>query len=313
MRYIGTLFSRLAESTLDLELFYEVKANLRYDQLVLLRAGGVTALQPGIESFSSAVLARMRKGCTGMQNVQLLRWCEELGIIVHWNILGGFPGESPDDYGRMAALLPLLTHLAAPSVAAPVRLDRYSIFYTQPDAFDITRIRPVPAYYYCYPLGRNELARLAYYFDFDYADGRRPWTYLTPVALETRAWGALRAQGATHWPRLDATSDGDGLLVVDTRPVATAARHALTGLAAQLYRACDSAHRPAALAELLDADPAVVRATADALIGAKLMIEMDGQLLSLAVFRDRCATTSSLASHDRSHSTQAADPVLSLV
>jgi len=41
LRYIDTLFPRLAESGLDLELFYEVKANLRYDQLWKLQRGGI--------------------------------------------------------------------------------------------------------------------------------------------------------------------------------------------------------------------------------------------------------------------------------
>ena len=312
MRYIGSLFPRLAAEGTDLELFYEVKANLRYDQLAALRAGGVRAIQPGIESFSSAVLTRMRKGCTGLQNVQLLRWCDELDIAVHWNILAGFPGESPDDYARMAELLPRLTHLGPPMVAAPVRLDRYSMFFVQPDAFDLTKIRPAPAYYYCFPLGRGELARLAYFFDFDYADGRRPWSYLADVAVETRRWGALHGQAAEHRPRLDASFGGDEVVVRDTRPVATAPRHVLTGLAARVYLRCDTAQRVDGAARALDVEESDVRDVVASLVAANLMIEMDGHVLSLAVFRDR-PTAPISERNGRSHQTQAPDPVLSVV
>ena len=93
VRHISTLFPRLRDSGLDLELFYEVKANLRFDQLVTLKAGGVTSIQPGLESLSNEVLRLMKKGCTALQNIQLLRWCKELDIRVAWNILSGFPGE----------------------------------------------------------------------------------------------------------------------------------------------------------------------------------------------------------------------------
>ena len=34
LRYVETLFPKLKESGLGLQLFYEVKANMRYDQVV---------------------------------------------------------------------------------------------------------------------------------------------------------------------------------------------------------------------------------------------------------------------------------------
>ena len=114
MRYIDTLFPRLAASGLEPELFYEVKSNLRFDQLVKLHQGGVRQIQPGIESLSNQVLRLMDKGVTGFQNIQLLRWCEEIGIECSWNLLAGFPGESPQEYARMAELVPQLAHLNPP-------------------------------------------------------------------------------------------------------------------------------------------------------------------------------------------------------
>jgi hypothetical protein len=65
---------------MELELFYEIKFNLPYERLAALRTGGVRALQPGIESFSKQVLRLMRKVRTALQNIQLLRWCEELVV-----------------------------------------------------------------------------------------------------------------------------------------------------------------------------------------------------------------------------------------
>ena len=73
MKYINTLFPRLRESGLGIELFYEVKSNLRYEQLTTLYEGGLRGIQPGVESFSNEILRLMKKGCTGLQNIQMLR------------------------------------------------------------------------------------------------------------------------------------------------------------------------------------------------------------------------------------------------
>src|SRR5215470_7576960 len=104
----------------------------------------------------------MKKGVTGFQNVQLLKWAEEVGIVPAWNILAGFPGESPAEYDKMAALEP-------PTGCSPIRLDRFSPLFNQAEASGLRRVRPTLAYYFVFPLGRRELARLAYFFDFDYA------------------------------------------------------------------------------------------------------------------------------------------------
>ena len=37
----------------------------------------------------------MKKGVTELQNVRLLKWCAELGIVPNWALMYGFPGEDP--------------------------------------------------------------------------------------------------------------------------------------------------------------------------------------------------------------------------
>jgi ribosomal peptide maturation radical SAM protein 1 len=288
MKYVPALFRRLEESGMELELFYEVKSNLRYDQLAALRAGGVCAIQPGIESFSNQVLRLMRKGCTSLQNIQLLRWCEELGVKAGWNLLAGFPGESPSEYDRMAELIPLLTHLQPPAGCSPVRLDRFSPFFTRAEQLGLSRVRPAPAYYYVFPLGRKELARLAYFFDFDYADDRRPLEYIAGLSREVQRWLAAKANGESQSPRLDAVFADGEIVVTDTRSSATAASHHLSGAAAKIYMQCDSAQSLAGLRKRFSgqADD-VIGETLPDLLDAKLMIRDEDHYLSLAVFRNR--------------------------
>ena len=202
-------------------MFYEVKANLRHDQLAKLRAGGIRQIQPGIESFSDQVLQLMDKGVTGLQNIQLLRWCEELGIDCAWNLLAGFPGEEP---GRVRA------HGRAAPAAHPsrpadvVRAAAARPLQPVPRARRGVRLPPhaaVARVLLRVPARPPRAGRLAYFFDFDYDDGRRPEEYLEPVQRAVQDWWEAR-MSADARPRLDAEHDGDAIVVTDTRRVAVA-------------------------------------------------------------------------------------------
>ena len=92
-RYFESLLPELAKSPPPSPVFWETKSSLKKEQVRLLADAGVTRIQPGIESLSDAVLKLMRKGVTAFQNVQLLKWCRELGVTPYWNLLWGFPDE----------------------------------------------------------------------------------------------------------------------------------------------------------------------------------------------------------------------------
>ena len=292
VRLIQSLFPMLQKSGLGLDLFYEVKANLRYDQVALLKTGGVSSIQPGIESFSNEILRIMDKGCTGLQNIQLLRWCEEVGIMPAWNLLAGFPGEPIAEYERTAELLPRLTHLHPPTSCSPIRLDRFSPLFTRAVQFGLKSVRPSPAYYYVYPFGRRELASLAYFFDFDYPDGRNPRDYIAGVSNEVSNWLQARGPGGKpeEYPRLDAVStDGGDVWITDTRPCAPAPTRLLTGHRAEILLRCDSAQNVPALVRHLrgTVDESGIRAALAELDAQKLVVEMEGHYGSLPVIRKR--------------------------
>ena len=287
LKYIDTLFPELTRTGSTLEFFLETKANMRFEQLRTLRQGGVRAIQPGIESFSNQVLQLMRKGSTGLQNIQLLRWCEELGITVFWNLLYGFPSESPAEYVRMAELIPLLTHLQRPGYCGRIHVDRFSPLFESAEC-GITDLRPASAYSYLYPLLPQQLQNLAYFFEFDCADGQKPAKYTRALSEEVERW---LEWNRPNRPRLDLFQTDSVVIITDTRACATRPTFVLTGLDAKLYLACDSAQTPASAARKLgDAGNELevcemLRSFRD----ARLMVEMDGRYLSLAVFRNRAA------------------------
>lgn len=234
LKYFKTLLPELANRKLDVSLFYETKSNLKKDQIRLLREAGVTTIQPGIESFSDAVLKLMKKGVSGLQNIQLLKWCKELGVTPMWNFLIGFPGEAPADYRRMSDLTPRVCHLPCPITVAAIRLDRFSPNFNQSDHFGFTKVRPLPFYDFLYDLPDEVRRNLAYYFAYEYKAPQEVARYAEPLVKSVHAW-------RTTWRHAELVSVDleDRLVIFDTRPRAAAPVSLLTGDDRALYLACD--------------------------------------------------------------------------
>ncbi len=182
----------LSERDHDLEIFCETKSNLRKDQIALLAAAGIYEVQPGIESFDSGTLKLMKKGVTGMQNVAFLKWAQQFGVAAYWNILYGFPNETPEAYAHQLDVMRRITHLNLPSTVAKIRLDRFSPNFTQSEAFGFTDVRPLSSYAYVYPFAEEVLSRLCYFFEYEYQDGRNPIDYTRKLASFWFKWKKVK-------------------------------------------------------------------------------------------------------------------------
>lgn len=280
MRYFREFLPEVTRRGLTLNVFYEVKANLKRDHLRLLAEAGVRNIQPGIESFSTAVLHGMRKGTTALQNLQLLKWCREFGVRPHWNLLYGFPNEDPAEYAATAELIPSLHHLQPPIACGPVRLDRFSPLFTDSETFRLQNVRPARAYARVYGLPAEELANVAYFFDFDFEDGRVPRTYTTEVREAVRRWrDAFRGFGLVY------ADDGEHLGLFDYREE-TGRRRLLTGPARELYLYCEE-NRPAEKIVTLGTELGWAEAETEAFLEEmlieRLMAAADGRYVGLAV------------------------------
>ncbi len=284
MKYFKDLIPEMAARQLNLELFYEVKANLRKEQIRLLLDAGITTIQPGIESLSSQVLEVMRKGVKGLQNIQLLKWCKEIGVTPFWNFLWGFPGEMPDEYARMAEIVPLLTHLRPPDVAATIRIDRFSPNFDHPEQFGFEDVAPYPAYHYVYPLADEAVANLAYYFTFKYRQPRDVESYTKAVREQIMVWKSVSKTSALYF--IDKETS---LQIWDLRPVAKQLLITLTEPQRSLYLACDGIRSINSLRQIAqeqlnqEISVADVEEIIQPLIEGGLMLREESYLLSLAV------------------------------
>ncbi|HEY0768787.1 MAG TPA: RiPP maturation radical SAM C-methyltransferase [Sphingobacteriaceae bacterium] len=236
MNYFQTFIRELALRPIEVQIFYEVKANLKKEQLRLLKGARVTRIQPGIESLSSVILAMMRKGVKALQNIQLLKWCKEFDIYPTWNLLWGFPGEPTAEYGAMSELIALITHLTPPEDVTKIRLDRFSPNFERPNQFGVTGIKAYPSYSYIYSgVADTSIQHLAYYFVFDDPSHSISQGYIGELAKRVMLWRKTHARSELYVSYKDAD-----VLIWDFRPGAKTLLTRLSGLEQELYLACDA-------------------------------------------------------------------------
>ncbi|MFB9246840.1 RiPP maturation radical SAM C-methyltransferase [Sphaerisporangium melleum] len=283
MKYLTSFCAELAERRWDVNLFFEVKANLTREQLAVLRRAGIQRIQPGIESLNSHVLELMRKGSTKLINVRLLKWAAYFGISVEWHILCGFPGETDRDYTEQAELVPLIQHLQPPASQIGIWLERFSPYFMDP-SFAIEQVRPQASYKYVYPPELDH-SRIAYFFDFAASD------------VASAASHDVLQSAITGWRERWANGDRPVLFyqrlpgevtIIDTRS-ARPRKAVLPGWQGDAYEACGDTARgrkrvhQALLDRGFEVSLGEVTAFLDGCCRAGLMISEDDKYLSLAL------------------------------
>lgn len=247
--YLGTFLPALERSAVDLRIFYEVKASLRREQVEQLHRSGVRTIQAGVESLSTPTLRLMRKGTRAFQNVQLIKWCRELGIDLRWALLYGLPGEDPAEYAAMADTMLMLAHCQPPYVVGRLNLQRFSPYFENPSAYGIRDVRPDLVYTCLYPEGQVDLDRVAYYFDYALDPAHPdPEEYIAPVKAAAELWRSLSGKNAA---RLELWRGPGFVKILDRRPRTIhdddppLRRIILSGIAAEIYLHCDQARSTA--------------------------------------------------------------------
>src|SRR5262249_51485555 len=125
----------------------------------------------------------------------------------------------------------------------------FSPYHDHPERYGI-RLDPRRAYGHVYPVSAEDLRGLAYYFE-DYSDSSRgdiepalpghDRPGLKAAAAAGRRWRHAFYSSTRERPVLIADAAGDGLLVRDTRSVATAREHRLERVPAEVLRLCRTA------------------------------------------------------------------------
>lgn len=278
MKYFTSVLPHL-EARPIADMFYEIKSNLTKEQVRSLARAKITWIQPGIESLSDRTLGLMRKGVTKLQNIQLLKWCAEVGIHVGWNHLFGFPDEDEGELDQIAADAAAIVHLEPPFGTNVLHMDRFSPYFNDPDASGLGPSYPGRPYRHVYPFADKSLRRLAYFYDSEYFELKKRSPAFARLKSVTAGW-----QRSHYWSHLLALPRKHGLYLFDTRPCARRLVRRLQGLERRVYEQCDKAETTAGVMRSLgpEVDVDAVRAALQGFVDDKLMLEVDGRYLSLA-------------------------------
>lgn len=150
------------------DIFYEVKANLKYDEIKIMKEAGSTAFQPGIEAISTPLLKHMKKGTSAFINLRTLFWAKQIGIKCVWNLLARFPNDKLEWYRETLEILPYIRHFQPPQQAvSKVSIDRFSPHFDRAAEFEIANLRPAPIYRSIF--GESvDVEKIAYHFVADF-------------------------------------------------------------------------------------------------------------------------------------------------
>lgn len=298
MEYMNTVLCRISDK--NYSIFYETKANLRKEHIEVLAEAGVKWIQPGLESLQDDFLKLVKKGTNAIQNVATLKFARQSGIRVAWNLLYGAPGEQTSWYDEMAQWMPLISHVQPPQrKMGKIRYPRFSPYFNTPEEFDI-ELTPCPSYQFVYPhLDKQTIFDLAYFFidqadefpqtDSDHPDDQGQGQMGSYQTLQN----IISDWNQQFWceptpPILNMVDHGDSIRIIDTRKVATKFSHVLTGLAAHIYRLCES---PVAVKHLLEkinaeganATESDISPIIEQLIEDKILLSVSHCYLSLAL------------------------------
>ena len=186
--FFDVLLPQISKELPHLDLHHDIKPNLTLEQVISLKNAGVTSVITGIESLSPSLMRQMRKGVSARENITFLRYARSAQITLNWLLMYGFPGDRIGWYEEMTRLFPLIHHLNPPLRMFSLMICRFSPYYTYPEAFGISGLRPAESYRDIFP-PHAHLEKLACYFSCEFPAQSREYPE-TIVALveEFTAW-----------------------------------------------------------------------------------------------------------------------------
>jgi ribosomal peptide maturation radical SAM protein 1 len=281
------MFQRIAALGRSFEIFTEVRASVTRRQLLAMRRAGVTQVQIGVESLSSRLLKKLNKGTTVIQNIEIMKHCEELGIRHHSNLILGFPGSDGDDVAET------LENLAFVLPYQPLRKVRFwlgqnSPVALHPERFGIRRIANHPNYDVLLPdaLGTSLCLMIKTYVG-DRTRQRQLWR---PVARAVAEWKRLHGR-QRRAPLLSFRDGGDFLLIRKLFGDSESETYRLRGPSRDIYRFCEERQTIGAIHRRFPRFSLErLQTFVSDLVGKRLMFRERDQVLSLAVNEDPLQT-----------------------
>ncbi|HUV78024.1 MAG TPA: RiPP maturation radical SAM C-methyltransferase [Desulfobacterales bacterium] len=278
------IFTRIGKLKKDLLLFGEIRATTPRYILADMRNAGMKEVQIGIEALSTRLLRKLNKGTTAIQNIEIMKHCETLGISNSSNLILCFPGSDQKDVDET------LRNLEFTLPFRPLKMVYFwlglgSPVWRHPENFGIEAVFNHRNYAGIFPL---EIFKSMQFTIQSYRGGlghqRKLWR---PVKKKLKAWKKTYDElhrGSRHENILSFSDGRDFLIIRQKRTQGGHLTHRLEGTSRAIYLFCQE-HR--SLKRILEHFTAVgsdqVVPFLRMMVDKKLMFEENNKYLSLAV------------------------------
>ena len=278
------VFETLADSEKDHRLFCEIRAGTPRPLLEKMKRAGVVELQIGIEALSTRLLKKLNKGTTVMENLQIMKLCEELELVNSSNLIIGFPGSDRRDVEET------LQNLEFALPFRPVRAVEFwlglgSPVWQHPHSFGLHAVFNHPNWSILLPPKvAKQVPLMIQAYRGDRMKQKTLWKPVRDRLVEwEKTYEALRYRPNAE-PILSYRDGKEFLIIRQQRPNADPMNHRLVGASRRIYLFC---RQPRSLVEIVEHFPSFgekqVRTFLNMMVGKKLMFFENSRYLSLAI------------------------------
>jgi ribosomal peptide maturation radical SAM protein 1 len=232
------MFKQIAALDKDLRLFGEVRATTPWRELKAMGECGMREVQIGIEALSSRLLKKLHKGTSAIQNLEIMKNCEALGIRNISNLILQFPGSDEQDVAETLRTLEFALPFY-PLKAVSFWLGLKSPVWQHPKKFGIQAVFNHPNWSFLFP---EDICRAlplmiqAYRGDRTYQ--KKIWK---PVKKKISDWQKQYAEtqrDSGDTPILSFRDGRDFMIIHQKRFRTEPAVHRLVGASRDIYLFC---------------------------------------------------------------------------
>jgi ribosomal peptide maturation radical SAM protein 1 len=277
------IFKQIGQLNKDLRLFGEVRATTPWLELKVMRDCGMQKVQIGIEALSSRLLKKLHKGTRAIQNLEIMKNCEALGIENISNLILRFPGSDGQDVTETLKVLEFAMPFY-PLKAVNFWLGMGSPVWQNPKKFGVKAVFNHPNWFALFPEAVCRTVPFmiqAYRGDLTYQ--KRIWK---PVKKKIAEWQKQYAEihnGPEHLPILSFQDGRDFIIIRQRCFQAKPAAHRLVGVSRLIYLFCQK-HR--SIKTILTKFPTIpddkILKFLKMMVDKKLMFAEENKYLSLA-------------------------------
>jgi ribosomal peptide maturation radical SAM protein 1 len=280
----GMIFNKLGQLNKDFRLFCEIRATTPKRVLESMKQAGVQEVQIGIEALSTRLLKKLNKGTSAIQNLQIMKYCEELSLVNTSNLILQFPGSDFLDVEET------LQNLEFALAFRPLKLVHFwlglgSPVWRDPQAFGLKAVFNHPNWAILFP--ENVFNTVDFMIQAYRGDLMRQKELWRSVKQKVKAWKKAYTElhrESLSTPILSFRDGRDFLIIRQRRLKAEPMTHRLVGISRAIYLFCQQ-HR--SLKRILHQFPGTtedkVLPFLKMMVAKKLMFEENNNYLSLAV------------------------------